>query len=70
MLDEVAHRRSTDGEFVEFAVAGTAAHGDYRCSECGYGITVRANLPQCPMCAGKSWEPVEWTALARQQYQA
>jgi rubrerythrin len=70
MLDHATHARSNDGEFVEFALAGTAADGDFRCSECGYGVTVHANLPQCPMCAGTSWEPAVWGLLGRQQYQA
>lgn len=70
MLDEAAHARSTDGDFVEFASAGTAAEGEYHCAECGYGVTVRARLPQCPMCAGTTWEPADWSGLARQRYQA
>ena len=39
-----------------FSRAGTSAFGDYRCAECGYGITVRRILPQCPMCRGVAWE--------------
>jgi rubrerythrin len=70
MLEEATHAPSSDGEFVQFALAGTAANGDYRCSECGYGVTIHANLPQCPMCAGTTWEPADWSALARRQYQA
>ncbi|HEV2592146.1 MAG TPA: hypothetical protein VGU02_09655 [Gaiellaceae bacterium] len=70
MLDEAAHARSTDGYFVEFALAGTPAKGAYHCSDCGYGVTVNATLPQCPMCAGTTWEPADWSDLARKQYQA
>jgi len=67
MVDEQAG--STSPDYVEFARAGATAEGEYHCSACGYGIFVRSNLPTCPMCAGTTWEPVEWT-FARQQYQA
>lgn len=70
MLDEAGHVRTTDGDFVEFVLAGAAAEGEYHCSSCGYGVTVRASLPQCPMCAGTTWEPADWTGFARQRYQA
>lgn len=39
-----------------FLLAGTGAVGDYRCAQCGYGVTVRQMLPQCPMCRGGCWE--------------
>jgi hypothetical protein len=39
-----------------FLVAGTAAAGEYRCAGCGYGISVRTVLPECPMCRGAEWE--------------
>jgi hypothetical protein len=41
-------------------VAGTAARGEFHCSECGYGITVHRALPTCPMCRGTEWLP--WSA--------
>jgi lipopolysaccharide biosynthesis regulator YciM len=44
------------GDEPVFLVAGTAATGDFHCAECGYGITVRSLLPQCPMCRGLQWE--------------
>ena len=50
-----------DGDFVEFLAAGTHAKGQYRCAQCGYGITIHAELPPCPMCAGTSWELSPWT---------
>jgi hypothetical protein len=28
---------------------------DVRCATCGYGITVRADLPACPMCQTTDW---------------
>jgi hypothetical protein len=39
-----------------FLSAGADAWGDYLCAECGYGISVRHVLPQCPMCRGLEWE--------------
>jgi hypothetical protein len=35
-----------------------AAGGDYRCAECGYGVTVRRDLPRCPMCGMAAWVEV------------
>ena len=37
-------------------LAGGRAEGEYRCSACGYGVTVRSTLPYCPMCRGNVWE--------------
>ena len=45
-----------DSGFVDSAVAGTRAAGEFRCAECGYGAVVHRALPQCPMCAGTVWE--------------
>ena len=36
--------------------AGRQAEGEFRCAECGYGVIVRTELPQCPMCRGRVWE--------------
>ena len=41
---------------MDFRAAGDQAFGEYRCAECGYGVTVRTTLPFCPMCGGESWE--------------
>jgi len=30
---------------------------DYRCGECGYGVTVYRELLRCPMCGATAWEP-------------
>jgi rubrerythrin len=46
---------SEDG-FIAFRAAGEQATGDYRCSQCGYGVSVRRTLPMCPMCGGGTWE--------------
>ena len=55
---------SRDGDFVQFVQAGTEVAGAYRCSACGYGVTVRAALPTCPMCAGSTWEQAAWGNVA------
>lgn len=55
----------TDGDYVEFHLAGTPAAGEYRCSECSYGITLHSQLPTCPMCGSESWEQAEWSPLTR-----
>jgi rubredoxin len=56
MLDQVRKGETAAGEYVDFVEAGTRAVGAYHCSACGYGITVYAELPSCPMCAGTTWE--------------
>jgi rubrerythrin len=48
-----------------FSAAGTEGLGDYRCAECGYGITVRRILPQCPMCRGVAWEEPSTSPFGR-----
>jgi rubrerythrin len=57
MLDQAGQGTTRDGDYVEFLVTGTTAAGEYHCAECGYGVTVHATLPQCPMCSGTTWEP-------------
>lgn len=42
--------------FADFAVAGTAVQGEFRCGDCGYGAVVQRALPPCPMCGGDVWE--------------
>jgi rubrerythrin len=64
MLDEGWQLRGTDGDYVAFATAGAPAAGAYRCSACGYGVTVQAALPLCPMCAGETWEPAGVSAFS------
>ena len=39
-----------------FHGAGDAVSGEFLCAECGYGVSVRAVLPICPMCRGSAWE--------------
>jgi hypothetical protein len=45
--------------------AGMRAKGEFRCPECGYGVTVYRVLPTCPMCQGAGWERVPWRPLTR-----
>jgi rubrerythrin len=49
------------GDYIPFYAAGSHAKGQYRCAECGYGVTVHDELPTCPMCGGTSWELSAWT---------
>ena len=58
-------KRAADDEFVEFVTAGTPVTGEYHCSGCGYGVTVHAALPVCPMCGGTTWEPAAWSPFTR-----
>ena len=57
--------QSGTGEYVEFLAAGVRAEGEYHCSECGYGITINARLPICPMCGGQTWEQIDWRPSLR-----
>jgi rubrerythrin len=41
--------------------AGERAVGEYHCADCGYGVTVRRELPVCPMCGGAIWEAASWS---------
>ena len=52
-------------DYVEFCAAGQTGKGEYRCSECSYGVTVTSTLPVCPMCAGRSWEQAAWRPFSR-----
>jgi hypothetical protein len=56
---------ATDGDEVVFAAAGDHVKGEFRCAECGYGITVCRDLPQCPMCSCTTWEAVSWAPFGR-----
>lgn len=42
-----------------------AAGGDYRCAQCGYGVTIRRQLLRCPMCGAAAWEPAPTRAGTR-----
>ena len=60
---ESIDRRADD--HVQFLAAGDSGKGEYRCSECAYGVTVHRSLPVCPRCAGSSWEQVAWSPFSR-----
>ncbi len=47
------------------ARAGGRAKGEFRCSECGYGVVVSGSLPICPMCRGETWEQAAWRPFTR-----
>jgi rubrerythrin len=47
-----------DDDYVDFFVMGATVVGEFRCSECGYGVSISGALPRCPMCSCVSWEPV------------
>jgi rubrerythrin len=69
MLDEGrktgASSSGDDAEFIEFLRTGSTAVGAYHCSGCGYGVTVHAQLPRCPMCGGTTWEQAGWSPFSR-----
>ena len=29
---------------------------EFRCHNCGYGISLTGELPRCPMCRRRSWQ--------------
>jgi rubrerythrin len=45
----------------ERLVAGARVKGEYRCTDCGYGVTIYRELPTCPMCGGELWEHLDWS---------
>jgi rubrerythrin len=53
------------GDYVQFAAAGDQGKGEYRCSDCSYGVTVHSTLPVCPKCSGRSWEQAPWSPFSR-----
>ena len=55
---------AADG-FVAFLGAGEQVAGEFRCSGCGYGVTVHRALPLCPMCGGSEWEHLPWSSYTR-----
>jgi rubrerythrin len=65
VLEQARKDDTETGEYVQFVVTGTAVAGAYHCSQCGYGVTVHAELPQCPMCSGTTWELHDWSPFTR-----
>jgi rubredoxin len=62
MLDRTDNSR--DDAFVESVGTGSRGTGQYRCVDCGYGITIHADLPDCPMCGGNEWEETPWSPIS------
>jgi rubrerythrin len=52
-------------DYIAFHVTGERAKGAYRCTDCGYGVAVSAELPRCPMCGGEVWEEAAWSPFGR-----
>lgn len=69
MLDESRRLDVHDGDFVEFAATGAVQPGAYHCSGCGYGVSVQAKLPRCPMCSGTTWEAVGASSFGARELQ-
>ena len=46
-------------------LTGAKAKGEFRCADCGYGVTVYRELPACPMCRGATWERIPWRPYTR-----
>jgi rubrerythrin len=55
-------------EYVVFIRTGVSVVGEYQCTGCGYGVTVRGPLPNCPMCSATSWEQVAWSPFSRTEH--
>jgi hypothetical protein len=62
---ETGVEKEQDGDYITFWEAGAAAHGQFHCADCGYGVSVQVRLPTCPMCAGTAWERSASDPLAR-----
>lgn len=58
-----AVRAAVAGAPVLYTAGGPGA-GEYHCASCGYGISVRSVLPDCPMCRGSAWKASGERALA------
>jgi hypothetical protein len=56
---------AADGDHLRLAAAGEHRKGEFRCVDCGYGVTVYRDLPTCPMCGGESWRAVSWHPFGR-----
>jgi hypothetical protein len=58
---------AADGNESALLAAGDHSKGEFRCVDCGYGVTVCRELPICPMCGCESWQSVSWAPMARAQ---
>jgi rubrerythrin len=64
LMGSMAERREVPEKTQDWT-AGARAKGEFRCMECGYGVTVYRSLPTCPMCQGAAWERVPWRPYTR-----
>ena len=51
--------------YLKNTLPGQSVKGEFRCSECGYGVTIARVLPLCPMCGGSVWEQSLWSPFTR-----
>jgi ribosomal protein S14 len=64
----IAHEQSSPQSHA--GARGVPVRGDFRCRDCGYGVSVVRALPHCPMCGASAWEPAPRTRLRRFQLPA
>jgi rubrerythrin len=62
-MGSIVERRDPDTD--QGWTAGARAKGEFRCRDCGYGVTVYRSLPTCPMCQGADWERAPWRPYTR-----
>ena len=58
---------AADGDETPPYAAGEHCKGEFRCADCGYGVTVCRELPICPMCGCEAWHSVSWSPMAHAQ---
>lgn len=58
---------AADGDELQLIAAGEHRKGEFRCADCGYGVTVCRELPICPMCGCEAWRSVSWAPMRRAQ---
>ncbi|TML49130.1 MAG: hypothetical protein E6F93_05285 [Actinobacteria bacterium] len=56
---------AADGDEIQLAAAGDHAKGEFRCTDCGYAITVCRELPPCAMCGCETWQAGLWRPFGR-----
>jgi rubrerythrin len=64
-MDSHEHGRGESDGYVSFWSSGASAKGEFHCSDCGYGVIVAKELPQCPMCGSETWEEAAWSPFRR-----
>ena len=51
-------------EYVEFFRAGALVRGWFSCADCEWVVRSLHQLPECPSCGGRLWEPT-WLPASR-----